>query len=84
MKKMAHIVNGKVVAVSLWDGVSHWEPDEEVVELPVIKETDKKNGKTKTRVLGGIGWDYIDGQFLDNRPTPIGDDERLDETKEEE
>lgn len=55
MKKMAHIVDGKVVNVSLWDGVTPWEPAEEVVEIP-------------EGVSAGINWDYVDGEFIDNRP----------------
>lgn len=55
MKKMAHIVSGKVVNVSLWNGKSAWEPTEEVVEIP-------------EGLIAGIGWDYIDGEFVDNRP----------------
>ena len=55
MKTYAHILDGKVVNVSIWDGESEWTPDEEIVEIP--EETP-----------AGIGWDYIDGQFVDNRP----------------
>jgi hypothetical protein len=55
LKTMAHIVDGKVVNVSVWDGVSEWAPAEEVVEIP--------DGTT-----AGIGWDYVDGEFVDNRP----------------
>jgi hypothetical protein len=55
LKSMAHIVDGKVVNVSLWDGVTPWTPAEEVVEIP--------EGTT-----AGIDWDYIDGEFVDNRP----------------
>jgi hypothetical protein len=57
LKRFAHIVDGKVVNVSLWDGVSAWEPAEEVVEIP-------------EGVTAGIDWDYIDGEFEDNRPQP--------------
>lgn len=55
VKRMAHIVDGKVVNVSLWDGESNWTPVEEVVEIP-------------EGIIAGIGWDYIDGEFVDNRP----------------
>lgn len=55
IKKMAHIVEGKVVNVSNWDGESEWTPNEEVVEIP-------------EGVVAGIDWDYIDGEFIDNRP----------------
>ena len=55
MKKMAHIVDGKVVNVSLWDGEIRWDPAEEVVEIP-------------EGVSAGVEWDYVDGLFVDNRP----------------
>jgi hypothetical protein len=55
MKQFAHIVNGKVVNVSLWDGITEWTPNEEIVEIPEV-------------VFAGIDWDYIDGVFSDNRP----------------
>ena len=46
-----------VVNVVVWDGVTDWPHDEVVVDL-----TDW------TGV--GIGWDYVDGEFVDNRPEP--------------
>jgi hypothetical protein len=55
LKHMAHIIDGKVVNVSLWDGVTEWTPAEEVVEIP-------------EGVTAGIDWDYVDGEFVDNRP----------------
>lgn len=55
LKTFAHIVDGKVVNVSLWDGVTEWTPAEEIVEIP-------------ENVSAGIGWDYVDGEFVDNRP----------------
>lgn len=55
MKKYAHVVDGKVVNVSKWDGVTPWGPAEQVVEIP--------EGTT-----AGIDWDYVDGEFVDNRP----------------
>jgi hypothetical protein len=44
LKTYAHIVDGKVVNVSVWDGVTAWEPSEEVVEIP-------------EGVTAGIDWD---------------------------
>lgn len=55
LKRYAHIVEAKVVNVSLWDGVTPWEPAEQVVEIP-------------EGVTAGPDWDYIDGEFVDNRP----------------
>ena len=57
LKTYAHIVDGKVVNVSVWDGVAPYNPVEELVEIP--------EGTT-----AGIDWDYIDGEFVDNRPVP--------------
>jgi hypothetical protein len=55
LKNYAHIVQGKVVNVSVWDGVATFNPDEELVEIP--------EGTT-----AGIDWDYSNGKFTDNRP----------------
>ena len=55
LKIYAHINDGKIVNVSIWDGEAPYSPDEELVEIP-----DGSNA--------GIGWDYNDGQFVDNRP----------------
>jgi hypothetical protein len=49
----AIVIDNKVTNVVLWDGESNWEHEGDAVEL-----TDN----------AGIGWDYIDGKFLDNRP----------------
>jgi hypothetical protein len=57
LKHMAHVVDGKVVNVSLWDGVTVWMPAEEVVEIP-------------EGITAGIGWDYDGKNFTDNRPQP--------------
>ena len=65
LKTFAHIVDGKVVNVSLWDGESDWTPAEEVVEIP-------------EGVTAGIDWDYVDGEFVDNRPVETFDLEELD------
>jgi hypothetical protein len=61
MKHVAHIVDGTVVNVSVWDGVTPYEPAEELVEIP--------EGTT-----AGIGWDYVDGEFVDNRPVEVIDE----------
>jgi hypothetical protein len=67
MKYMAQIVEGKVVNVSLWDGVSNWQPSELVVEIPTTEQVDQK-GDTYLVPMAGIGWDYVEGKFIDNRP----------------
>lgn len=53
MKKMAHIENGVVVNVSLWDGESNWTPNGLVVEIPEDS-------------LVSIGWAYVDENFIDS------------------
>jgi hypothetical protein len=55
MKTFAEIVDNKVVNVVLWDGVAPFDPGMELVEIP-------------DGIHAGIGWDYIDGEFVDNRP----------------
>jgi hypothetical protein len=52
LKTYAHIVDGKVVNVSLW---AEDPEDETLVEIP-------------EGTIAGIDWDYIDGEFIDNRP----------------
>jgi hypothetical protein len=57
LKTYAHIVDGKVVNVSIWNGEAPYSPDEELVEIPY-------------GITAGIDWDYLDGKFTDNRPKP--------------
>jgi hypothetical protein len=52
LKTFAHVSGGKVVNVSLW---LNDPEDETLIEIP--KES-----------AAGIDWDYIDGEFVDNRP----------------
>jgi hypothetical protein len=52
-KTYAIIEDGKVINVAVWDGESDWAFSEVAVEL---------TGSA------GIGWDYIDKTFVDNRP----------------
>jgi len=62
-KTYAVVVDGKVVNVAVWDGETAWTPERgEAVEIP-------------EGVSAGIGWDYIDGEFVDNRPQPEEDTE---------
>ena len=53
----ACVKDGKVEQAIVWDGVQEWPPAEQytMVELP--------DGSPV-----GIGWDYVDGEFVDNRP----------------
>jgi hypothetical protein len=54
-KNYAHIIDGKVVNVSVWDGKSPYTPDGELIEIP-------------ENIIAGIDFDYLDGEFVDNRP----------------
>jgi hypothetical protein len=49
----AHIKDNKVINVIVWDGESELSYSNELVLL-----TNN----------AGIDWDYIDGEFIDNRP----------------
>ena len=75
MKKMAHIVNSTVVNVSNWDGETQWAPVEKVVEIPTVEYVDEETGEMLKRVTAGIGWDYVDGEFIDNRPVETFDED---------
>jgi hypothetical protein len=52
-KKYAIVKDGKVVNVVVWDGKTKWSGSKTAVEI---------TGNA------GIGWDYSDGVFTDNRP----------------
>jgi hypothetical protein len=52
LKNYAEISNGKVINVSLWDDAP---ADNSMIEIPEGSHA-------------GIDWDYIDGEFIDNRP----------------
>jgi hypothetical protein len=52
-KTYAIIEEGKVTNVVVWDGEAEWEDSDKAVEV---------------QGNAGIGWDYKDGKFTDNRP----------------
>ena len=54
-KVYAHVIEGKVVNVLLWDGQTPLEIEKEIIEITPESPA-------------GIDWDYIDGKFEDNRP----------------
>jgi hypothetical protein len=59
----AVIKEGKVAATIVWDGESAWTPPERtalvcLADFPYV----------------GIGWDYVDGEFVDNRPVETEED----------
>ena len=61
----AHVVDGLVVNVSVWDGVQPFHPGDNVtmVSLPYIVDEDGER-----RYTAGIGWTFRDGEFVDERP----------------
>ena len=65
LRHYAHVIDGKVVNVSVWDGVQPYSPPNGAQMIPLPTFTDDDGIE---RHIGGIGWDYVDGQFVDNRP----------------
>jgi hypothetical protein len=61
----AHVKDGLVVNVSVWDGVQTYQPSDGVTMVPLPYTADEDGER---RYTAGIGWDYVDGQFIDNRP----------------
>jgi hypothetical protein len=59
----AVIDGGLVVNTVVWDGVSAWSPPEGTALVCLADYPHV-----------GIGWDYIDGEFVDNRPEPEDED----------
>lgn len=57
LKTYAHIIDNKVVNVSVWNGLAPYTPEQTLVEIP--------EGS-----FAGIGWDYVENKFVDNRPKP--------------
>lgn len=55
MKTYAIIENGSVTNVIIWDGETEWSHDGKAVLIPEGSHA-------------GIGWDYVKGKFVDNRP----------------
>lgn len=58
LKHYAIVLDGKVVNTVVWDGISEYNPSDEytLVELTGVDPEP------------GIDWDYVDGEFVDNRP----------------
>ena len=74
LRHYAHVIDGKVVNVSVWDGIEQYDPGEGVtmVPLPYTEEADEETGEMVRRYTGGIGWTYnakaTKNKFVDNRP----------------
>jgi hypothetical protein len=65
MSVYAHVSNGIVVNVSVWDGADQYTPADG--ETLVLLGDGVEPG------MPGIGWDYDGTTFTDNRPDPDND-----------
>lgn len=63
--RYAHVVDGTVVNVSVWDGDTEYDPGDLVTFIPLPYTEDESGTR---RYSAGIGWDFVDGNFVDNRP----------------
>jgi len=52
----AIVKDGKIVNTVVWDGESEYSPDGELIKITGLDPEP------------GIDWDYVDGEFIDNRP----------------
>jgi hypothetical protein len=55
--RYAHVKNGAVVTVSLWDGTTKWTPGDGST-LHQLEDDSPV----------GPGWSFKDGEFVDERP----------------
>ena len=60
----AHVEDGVVMNTSVWDGVQPYTPPDGVELVRLSDEDEPYAG------MPGVGWDYVDGEFIDNRPEP--------------
>ena len=65
LRHYAHVKDGQVVNVSVWDGVQPYQPADGVTMVPLPFTTDEDGVR---RYTGGIGWDWDGENFVDNRP----------------
>lgn len=56
----AQVENGKVTNTIVWDGSGNLSLPGDLVRIG--------DGDEPVAGMPGIGWDYVDGQFADNRP----------------
>ena len=71
LRHYAHVRDGLVVNVTVWDGVSKVTRPDDITVVP-LPFTTKEDGTI--RYTAGIGWTYRDGQFIDERPTENEDE----------
>ena len=56
----AQVENGKVTNTLVWDGSDDLNLSGDFI---LIADGDEPHAG-----MPGVGWDYVDGQFVDNRP----------------
>jgi hypothetical protein len=61
---------------------AHVITDGKVTNTIIVDSLDFMPGLVEA-TSGSIGWDYIDGQFVDNRPVPVEPEPVPAPTKEE-
>lgn len=65
----ARIVDGKVEAIIVWDGATPYPNSEGLINIPYV-EREMDGGGTEVVRSAEVGFDYVDGEFVDNRPKP--------------
>ena len=63
-KRWACVKDGKVERVIIWDGVKKWSPAETYTMVELADDSPV-----------GPDWDYVNGEFVDNRPVETFDEE---------
>jgi hypothetical protein len=73
----AHVLDGVVVTVSVWDGETEYNPEDGsvLVRLPHEEEFDDDGVLVERRVTAWVGWSYRDGEFIDERPVDLEDED---------
>jgi hypothetical protein len=61
---------------------AHVITDGKVSNTIVVDSLDFMPGLVEA-TAGGIGWDYVDGEFVDNRPVPVEEAPPAATTKEQ-
>jgi hypothetical protein len=61
LRNYAHVSDGLVINVSVWDGVQPYDSGEGVVMVPLPYTADADGNISYD---GGIGWTYVDGIFV--------------------
>ena len=68
LKAYAHVIDGKVVNTSIWDGVQEYTPPDGATMILLPTYTDDDGVE---RHIGGIGWTYDEQDgFRPSQPYP--------------